>query len=252
MKKSLHIFCALLTISLVSTAQPKNWDLGIFLGGSYYNGEFNPSKHVVVSQPAVGIFFDQHLNSRYSLRYIATYGKLKADDNLFDYGLNNFRDMAFETNVIDVSGQLHFNFLPFGNTLNVKPYTPYIFIGLSIYNVNPELTSLGGDSVSVAYPKVDSEGSFTSVAVPFGLGFKAISGNFTFGLEWNFRKTWSDRIDGNPNQYAIGNTYDDPIQFNQPQGFQNGYFNTDDWYSFIGFTISYRPSAQKNACPAMD
>jgi hypothetical protein len=225
-------------------------EFGLFVGASYYNGEFNPSKQIIpVAKPAAGIFYDAHLNSRYTFRTIGTYGKLAADDNLTDIGMNNFRDMSFEATVLDLSGQIMFNFLPFGNTFNVKHYTPYIFVGLSIFNVNPKVSALSSDTVITAYPKESSSDNVTSVAMPFGLGFKAIMGNFTFGLEWNFRKTWTDRIDGLENQYLTGNTYDDPIQYNQPQGYQRGIFNTNDWYSFIGLTVSFRPSPAKNACP---
>ena len=225
---------------------------GLFLGGSYYNGEFNPSRHVVVSNPALGIFYDSHLNSRYTFRTIASYGKLTGSDADFDIGLNNFRNMSFEARVLDLSGQIHFNFIPFGNTLNVKPYTPYIFVGLAIFNVNPEVTALSSDTVNTAYPKEESSENFTSIAMPFGVGFKAIFGTITLGIEWNFRKTWTDKVDGLENQYLSGNTYEDPIQYNQPQGFQKGIYNTNDWYSFIGLTISYRPRPQKNACPGQE
>ncbi len=250
--RNLFIAIALnMLLSFSSFAQ--GGDVGIFVGGSYYLGEINPSKHIVqVSKPAFGLFYDAHLNSRYTFRTIGTYGKLEADDNLHDIGLNNFRDLSFKARVIDISGQLIFNFLPFGNTLNVKPYTPYIFVGLSVFNVNPQVSSLNSDSASTAYPKESYSSSITSVALPFGAGFKAILGNFTFGFEWNFRKTWTDLIDGLNNQYEIGNNYDDPIQYHQPEGFQKGIFNTNDWYSFIGITLSFRPSIEKNQCPAMD
>lgn len=251
-----HTHLVLYAIALAALSAPvqsQNGEFGLFLGGSYYNGEFNPSKHLVsVAKPAGGIFYDAHLNTRYTFRTIATVGELYGSDDLFDTGLDNFRDLEFNARVIDVSGQLHFNFLSFGNTFTEKKYTPYIYIGLSIFNVNPEITSLGGDSATTAFPKPTGSSSLTSVAVPFGTGFKAILGNFTLGLEWSFRKTFTDKVDGLENQYEIGNTNDDPVQYNQPKGFQSGIFNTNDWYSFIGFTISYRPSKEKNACPTMD
>ena len=254
--KSFFRYCFVIIATafvLPNSSVAQGGEFGVFVGGSYYIGEFNPSKHVIsVSKPAFGIFYDAHLNSRYTFRTIGTYGTLEADDHLHDIGLNNFRDMGFTARVLDLSGQLEFNFLPFGNTLNVKPYTPYIFVGLSIFNVNPNVTSLETDSATTAYPKGESSSTLTSVALPFGAGFKAIFGNLTLGIEWNIRKTWTDNIDGLDNQYDVGNTYDDPIQYHQPQGFQKGLFNTNDWYSFIGITLSFRPSAEKNACPAME
>jgi hypothetical protein len=247
--KKIAALLPILLAPVIGFGQSQEW--GVFLGGSYYNGEINPSRQVTPSKPAFGILWDVHMNDRYTFRTIGTYGELQADDNMHDIGLNNFRDLQFETNVLDLSGQLHFNFLPFGNTINVKPYTPYIFIGLSIFNVEPSVSSLNTDTITTATPKESYSRNVTSVAVPFGAGFKAIFGTWTVGLEWNFRKTFTDEIDGIDNQYDFGNTNNEPAQLNQPVGFQKGHIHTNDWYSFIGFTISYRPQPKKNACPGM-
>ncbi len=255
MKQLVKVFAIsfLFALSVPLSSHGQSGEFGIFLGGSYYNGEINPSKHVVVAKPAAGIFYDWHFNPRYSWRTIATYGQLEADDNMFDIGMNNFRDLGLTADIADLSGQLHFNFLEFGNTINEKSYTPYIFVGLSLFYVSSELYDLGGDSATTARPKSVGSNTMFNVAMPFGTGFKAIFGNFTVGLEWNFRKTFTDNVDGLENQYEVGNTFDDLTrQYNQPQGYQQGIFNTNDWYSFIGFTLSWRPASAKNACPAMD
>lgn len=254
MRLFVKVITAVVAILSVSNSLfGQSGEFGLFLGGSYYNGEFNPSKHIVsVIKPAGGIFYDAHINARYTFRTIATVGELFGSDDMFDTGLNNFRDLEFKARVIDLSGMIMFNFINFGNSFTEKPYTPYIFAGLSIFNVNPEITSLNSDSASTAFPKQTGSSNLTSIAFPFGAGFKAIFGNLTLGLEWSFRKTFTDKVDGLENQYDTGNVNGDPIQYNQPQGFQQGMFNTNDWYSFIGFTLSYRPSKEKNACPSMD
>ena len=246
----LILFAFLVAIPLSSYSQDR--EFGVFLGGSYYNGELNPGKHVIeVVRPAVGILYDAHINDRYYFRTIFTYGKISANDQLTDIGLNNFRDLKMDARVLDLSGQIHFNFLPYGNTINVKSYTPYIFIGLSIYNVNPSVSSMNSDSAT-ATPKEAYSTSLTRVAVPFGFGFKKMFGVLTLGLEWNFRKTFTDKFDGIDDQYSFGNLNGEPVQFNQPQGFQKSIFNTPDWYSFIGITLTFRPLPKKNACPGMN
>ena len=246
-----HILGLALFLGTISTSSAQRNEFGVFLGGSYYNGELNPSKHVVVAQPAAGIFFDSHINSRYTWRTAAMYGMLKADDHLTDIGLNTFRDLQMTARVVELSGQLHFNFLPFGNGINVKHYTPYIFIGLSLYNVNPTVSSMNSDTIT-ATPKESYTRSQTSVAIPFGAGFKASYKVWTIGIQWSFRKTFTDSFDGIDNQYATGNVNSEPVQFTHPKGFQKGILYTNDWYSFIGITLSYRPMPKKNACPGMN
>ncbi|HAW51311.1 MAG TPA: hypothetical protein DCX54_03120 [Flavobacteriales bacterium] len=253
MKKNYTLpFLILLFITLSVSSYAQDREFGFFVGGSYYNGELNPSKHVVkVARPAFGVLYDVHINSRYYFRTIASYGKISANDQLTEIGLNNFRDLQLEARVLDLSGQIHFNFLPFGNSINVKTYTPYIFVGLSVYNVNPQISSMNSDSAAAA-PKESYSRSLTRVAVPFGVGFKKIFGTLTLGLEWNFRKTFTDKFDGLDDQYSTGNLNGEPVQYNHPSGFQKSMLNTPDWYSFIGFTVTFRPLPKKNSCPGLN
>ena len=235
----------------------QNSEFGIFLGGSYYNGELNPRNHFVgVTKPAFGIFHDAHINSRYSWRTMASFAQLYAHDNLTNIGLNNFRDLQFETNLYELSGQIHFNFFPYGFSINELPYTPYLFLGVSVFHAAPHVSSLSMDSTSTALPKEDYNTTLTSVSIPMGFGFKAILGTFTLGVEWSIRKTFTDKLDGIDNQYQVGNTNDpssnpspEPDPYPQPKGFQKGSFNANDWYSYAGFTVSFRPKPKKNACP---
>ena len=252
LRKLTTILPLAIILLLADQTVSQNQEFGLFLGGSYYNGEINPNKHVlVVSRPAGGIFYDYHLNERYYFRTIGTYGQIQVDDNLTDIGLNNFRDLQLSARVIDLSGQIHFNFFEFGRGVNNKPYTPYIFAGLSIFNVNPSVSSMNSDTAT-AFPKESYSRNLTSVAFPFGAGFKAIFGTICLGLEWNFRKTFTDDFDGIDNQYQTGNVNGEIPRQGQPLGFQKGIINTWDWYSFIGLTISYRPAPKKNACPGMN
>ncbi len=244
------ILSVLTSVSFESSAQ--NQEFGVFLGGSYYNGELNPGRQLIgVAEPAAGIFYDGHINKRYYMRFIGSYGKVTGNDRLTDIGLNNFRDLQFESRLLDFSAQIHFNFFPYGIGINAKPYTPYIFAGLAVYNVNPQVSSMSSDTAT-AFPKESYSTSLTSVAFPFGAGFKAIFSTLTIGLEWNFRKTFTDDFDGIENQYTVGNRNGEPVQLKQPAGFQKGILNTYDWYSFIGITLSYRPLPKKNACPGMN
>ena len=245
------VLACILSTALNSLAQ--NSEFGLYLGGSYYMGELNPRKHFAdVTSPAIGIYQDAHINSRYTWRTIGTFGKLKANDNLTDIGLNNYRGLQFETDIYELSGQIHFNFLPYGFMITEKPFTPYLFIGLSIFHVNPHVSSMNSDTISTALPKEDYTRTLTSVSVPFGFGFKAMLGKISLGLEWSFRKTFTDDLDGIDNQYKTGNINDEPEQHPHPKGFQKGIFNTSDWYSFAGITISFRPGPKKNSCPTIN
>lgn len=223
-------------------------EYGAFLGGGYYIGDLNPRRHFAdVTSPAFGLVYLYNLNPRYSLRATGTYSTMKATDRLTGIGLNVFRNLEYRAQLIDVSGQIVFNFMEFDKSMTAKPYTPYLFCGLSIFNVQPEVNSM--DFVEgTAFPQESYETSLTSVAFPFGFGFKGIVGSFTIGLEWSMRKTFTDKVDGLDNQYTTGNTYEDPIFATYPIGFQKGNLSNKDWYSYAGIVITYRPRPSKNAC----
>lgn len=222
------------------------------LGGSYYNGELNPGKHFYKVQPAGGIFWDAHINTRWIWRTMAGYSRISANDRDTEIEFNRFRDLQMTANVVDLSGQFIFNFMPYGNTINTKQYSPYVFVGLNIFHANSRVSSVSPDSSNgTVFPKEEYSSAVTSVGLPFGIGFKVVLGAVNLGIEWNVRKTFIDNLDGIDNQYRIGNVYEDPVTTSHPKGYQKGIFNTYDWYSMVGLTISYRSLPKKNACPGM-
>lgn len=223
------------------------------LGGSYYLGELNPSRHFAgVTNPAGGLIYRYNTNSRYALKFSALYGKLTADDDLFDIGLNNYRNLSFESSLLEFSGQLEFNFYPYGLRMSEVPYSPYIFCGLSGYRAQPQVESLPETEQTALAESYTGE-TVTAISFPFGFGMKfMLKGGLNIGLEWSIRKTFNDKLDGINNQYETGNVYDEPVQHRQLIGFQKGNPSNNDWYSFAGILITYRPGPKKNACPGIN
>jgi hypothetical protein len=216
-------------------------------------GELNPSKHFVgVAQPAGGLIYRHNINTRYAWKFSGMYGKLQADDNLLDIGLNNYRNLSFESSVMEASMQLEFNFMQYGIRMSDDRYSPYIFCGLSVFRATPEVKSLTVTEATAVQEEYVGE-TLTSVAFPFGLGMKfMLAGGLNIGFEWSMRKTFTDDLDAIDNQYQVGNVYNKPIEHKQLIGFQKGNNANNDWYSFAGIIISYRPGPKKNACPGLD
>ena len=236
---------------LVENGFAQRHEYGIFAGGSYYLGELNASKHInEVSNLSFGVMYQKNINTRYTLRYSLLYGELMGSDEFFDIGLNNFRDLAFDTKLYEFGFMIMFNFFPYGLNQKELPYTPYIGAGLSIFNVNANVYSLQRDSLAAIPPENYEYGSHTALAFPFGFGFKFLPvPALDIGIEWMMRKTSSDRIDGLENQYVEGNTSFINVPYHHPEGFQKGNLKNRDWYSTIGITILFRPGAGVNKCP---
>ena len=109
-------------------------------------------------------------------------------------------------------------------------FTPYLFVGFSIYKISPENVTIGG----AAFNGSETE-SNTGLALPFGPGMKLSLGNkWGLAMEWGFRKTSYDAIDGLPNRTAevfeLGKEYD------------------NDWFVVTGFTLTFQIT-KEGACP---
>jgi hypothetical protein len=187
-------------------------DIGLLAGCAYYNGEINPTRPFYSPSPSFGGFFRVNINKRFAGRLSGYYLTLKGSDLDFPERFHpERRDVTFSNSLVDFTGQVEFNFLPYvtdeGKFLN------------SIYIA-------GGIGYSIMLK------STNSFVVPFGLGFKINLGDrLSTGLEWSFRKTFVDDIDTFPNR--LGNTL----------------LNNNDWYSVFGLFISYKFVKFAADCP---
>jgi hypothetical protein len=243
----------LLLVAACFSASAQKREYGVFLGTSYYVGELNPSRHFSgVAQPAGGLIFRHNINTRYAWKFSGMYGKLQADDHLTTIGLNAYRNLSFKASVIEFSSQIEFNFMQYGTRMSDDRYSPYIFCGLSLFRTTPEVKSLEVTEATAVEESYTGQ-RLTSVAFPFGLGMKFMLPNgINIGLEWSMRKTFTDELDAIDNQYQVGNVHNRPVEHRQLIGFQKGNGSNNDWYSFAGIILSYRPGPKKNACPGLD
>src|SRR3989304_6104795 len=85
---------------------PKSSELGIFLGGSYYTGDLNPSGHLNrFTRPAAGALYRVNFNPRFSAKAIGSFGmKVNTAKRIginFEWGLRK----TFTDYIDDVSGK---------------------------------------------------------------------------------------------------------------------------------------------------
>lgn len=217
-------------ISFFSIGQ--NSEIGVFGGSSYYLGELNPSTQVANKiRPSLGVFYRKNISKRYALRGGVNYGKLAATDNFSSTELSEFRQLSFSTDIYEAYGMLEFNFIPYQiNNYTNSSFTPYVFIGIAVFRVSPNVES-GGVTTS-------SQGDVIAPSVPFGVGIKFdLAGNIGMAVEWGMRKTFTDQIDGLSDNY-IG-------------GYQLSNSQNKDWYSFVGITLNYKILTKTDHCPGV-
>lgn len=264
----------ILFLSILSFSQTS--DIGVTIGTSYYVGDLNPSGHFIFLRPAGGIIYRYNFNPRYSFKGNIIYGELFADDAQAKQDYQIKRNLSFISPLMEVSGQIEFNFFPFvSGDPDKYLYSPYIFAGISNFTINPkaeyngkfyELHSLSTEGQGLtAYPDKKLY-SLSQVSFPFGAGIKFnIIKNFSFAVEWGLRKSFTDYIDD------VSTVYVDPEDIRAEKGpvaaalsdrsvsdqntesnigKQRGNSATKDWYSYTGLIITYNIGARKYECPA--
>ena len=248
-------------------------DVGVFLGGSYYIGDLNPSKHFFMTQPAIGLFYRYNLNYRVAFRGGFNYGTIQADDSQSSNPDQLERNLNFKSRIVELYTQAEFNFWEYrvGHTDFI--FAPYIFAGLAVFQFNPQ-ANVGNQWIDLQ--PLATEGQKTSqnptlkpyklyqMSIPFGIGFKlSFSNQIGLGFEWGPRKTFTDYLDDVSGKYVdpvqlahdkggysaqLSNRTKNPNDIMNDVGKLRGNPNNKDWYFYYGLVISFKLKGKPKEC----
>ncbi len=245
-------------------------ELGVFGGASYYIGDLNPQCHLLQSQPAFGILYRYNINNRMAVRLHGLFGSIEAADSITKS--NEERNLSFQSPLMEIGTQFELSYKKFQIGSDKHHFTPYLFVGAAFYKFKPQglyngdwysLQALGTEGQgTTAYPNRKTY-SLAGFSIPFGMGLKlGLGGSTVVGFEWGLRKTFTDYLDD------VSTTYADPAvlasqntaaaaaladqstnESIERAGFQRGNPNNNDWYSFVGFTLSFKIKDKSDHCP---
>lgn len=230
MMKKWLLGCLFISCTVAAQAQSFNpsTEVGVFMGTSYYIGDLNQN-HFELAQPAFGLIYRNNLNRRFTLKASAWSGELRGSDklNIVDTSKIN-RNLHFRSPIMELSGQIEFNFFEYETGSSRHPFSPFIFTGISFFKHNPQarrwdtenpfdrdgfgtsnewvaLQPLGTEGQNSAhYPEKDAY-MLTQFAIPLGVGIKWSMGErFSLVAEYGMRRTFTDYLDD------VGGTYADP------------------------------------------
>ena len=244
-----------------------NQEFGILGGTGYYIGDLN-NMHFNNIRAAGGITFRKNFDRRFSFKSSALYTNVYADDANSSDDINKNRNLNFKSNIMELSGQIEFNFLPYETGNALYPFTPFVFTGVSLFNFNPRAE--GSDGQWYALQELGTEGqgttafpnrkkyALTQLSIPFGGGMKiGVSDDVNIIIEYGLRKTFTDYIDDVSTTYAgLPSEFDNITielsdrSLNGPQqaGIARGNETNKDWYSFAGVTLSFRLKGNTKGC----
>lgn len=214
-----RLILSLLLLTFAST-NAQIHEIGVFAGGSNFVGDVGETTYIKPNEFALGLVYKWNRSPRHSWRASVSVAKITADDDLSKDASRQKRNYDFENTVKEVALGLEFNFFEFDLHQLERQFTPYVFLGLAYTQY---------DGLFYKQPnEPTSDASHGALSLPFALGVKTnITNHLIVGFEVAPRYTLADDIDGSfPTNEGLKQ-----LRF--------GNINSNDWYVFTGFTLTY-------------
>jgi opacity protein-like surface antigen len=165
---------------------------------------------LVLTSPSGSLGYRYRINKRFASRTEFSYLQVKGDDKLTLEQFRHNRNLNFKSNIFELSTVIEIS-LSFDR--HGKQYSSYyyLFVGVGGFYFNPK-ANYGGVWYNLHDLSTEGEGlpggikkyKRVSISIPIGIGLRyKINDTWTLGLEYNFRKTFTDYIDD-----CSGNYYD--------------------------------------------
>lgn len=275
--KGLKMVCLFVTLQFGAvTAFSQENEFGCWGGASVYVGDLNPTFSFKNARWATGIFYRHNLNDRMAVRAAMNYGFIEGNDRRIKrLPYLQARNLNFKSHIAEFATTFEVNFFRYSlvESKDTKRWTPYLFMGASIFYYNP-YTYLGSDKYRLE--PIGTEGQKTAnrptknkgydnyaISIPYGVGIKVgLTNNWAIGIEASSRISFSDYLDDVSGVYAEP---DDINFFVDGQnialdlhdrsatgigipGKQRGTSKDKDRFIFVGLTLSYTIN-QLSKCP---
>lgn len=209
--KRIFILIILLILALPAVAQ-RRADYGFSLGATNYLGEINPVNVISSPGPAAQFFYRYNFNPRQAVRANLLGGSLR---------FSNSTDLM-KVFVGELGATYEYNFFPYSTMRSRRTdYTPYLAVGAAF---------------SAVYNQEAAKSFNPFLSIPFSAGIKVnIANNMGLELEYGFRKTFNDKFDGQTDEGETGS---------------QTWTHNNDWYSFLGVSITWKMYNKLAGCPA--
>lgn len=213
--RNFNVFVLAVALLCSNNIKAQEVEIGLWGGITNSFGDINNSlESMQFIKPGAGVFFRYNPNPRIGYYFGLSGGQTFGYDSISTNAYQNQRNLSYRTNVYDFSTRLDFNFLPLEREKEKFWFSPYIFMGLSLYYFNPQafiddqwvdLQPLGTEGQQ--FPELTGNEKYrrVQIAVPMGGGFKfVLSKNITAGIEANWHWLFTDYLDD------VSKTYVDP------------------------------------------
>jgi hypothetical protein len=271
----LILICILLCWQLKTLAQPQSFvnegEVGVSMGAAHYFGDLNNRAGLNRPKFAAGIFFRKQFGDYVAARLAGHYAQLGYSDIYSDNEFQRRRNLSFNTNLWELSLQGDFNFFRFvpGNPEYI--FTPYVTMGIGLFNYDPYayldgtkyfLRPLGTEGQNTNVPDRPKAYSNMGICFPIGMGIKYnLTSNINVGFEISYRFTNTDYIDDVSTTYAGADkftpnspafllqdrSYETGTPIGTEAGRQRGFSGQRDQYVMAEVTVAFSITSYR--CP---
>ncbi len=271
MRTSLLTFSFIFICSFSSVFAQRNFDAGIYYGISQYMGDLQLYQFELLEvNRSEGLYGRYNFTNLISLKAQFYHGTISGKDSNYKDQVGKLeRNLSFRSNIYEASLQCELSVLRLGakkrhwNKYLQKYFaTSYLFAGVGGFYFNPkakyqgewyELQPLGTEGQGL--PGYGEKYKRLQVCIPFGFGLKLNpTDRATIGLEFGFRKTFTDYLDDVSGDYPDLNELSENSPMaatlsyrgsevsdlpKNPSGTARGGVKFMDMYFFGGITIGY-------------
>jgi len=186
--------------------------------------KYGRTNFILPSDIAYGGLFKWNKSKRYAWRGSLIYGKFKAVDAKSSIAARQQRNYVVGNSILEASAGLEWNFIDYNLHKLGPALSPYLYTGITYFRYDYNYID-----VNQLQNSNQKDGSF---AIPMTLGIKKRLNQFLIlGFEIGARYTFTDNLDANnPKKLPIAQQFNN-VTF--------GNINSDDWYVFSGFTLTY-------------
>jgi len=250
----------ILSITCFRVDAQKGYEIGGWLGVAHYFGDLNTTYKVNRPGIAGGIVGRYNFNTRISVKVSGNYGRVSAYDSDSKNQFQLARNLSFRSDIIEGTGQIEFNFLPYIHGDRDDFFTPYLFGGLGFSYFNPK-AQLNGEWVPLQPlgtegQPIGGEYNTGQISLVYGAGFKMdLSYAWSLNIEFSARAMFTDYLDDvstvYPNSVELqalrgdlaAMLSDRSLEVSSEaigeQGRQRGTSSTNDAYAFLSVGIVY-------------
>lgn len=195
----------LLTPRLTAQIEMRGWEVGGWVGSAFYLGDLNTEFRFNRPGPALGLAGRYNFNHRLAVRGSLNYGRVEAHDNDSQNTFERNRNLSFRSRTLDLTTQLEFNFLPYYHGSPEYFFTPYAFVGGSLFNFNPRTRVREDFWTDLKHLRTENTDYPTvSTALAYGIG-----------IRWDLSYAWS--MDAHLGVRNTGTDYLDDVSTVYPQ-----------------------------------